>query len=43
VVLVLALFALVWALIGALISLWGAFMATKKHPYYLAKSAAAAE
>ncbi|GCE26981.1 hypothetical protein KDA_24650 [Dictyobacter alpinus] len=33
---------LIWALSGALLGLWGTFTATKKHPYYLAKKAAAA-
>ncbi|GCE19352.1 hypothetical protein [Dictyobacter kobayashii] len=37
--LVLLLFALIWAVVGALIGLWGAFTTTKRHPYYLAKQA----
>jgi hypothetical protein len=36
-----ALFALllviIWALVGALISLWGTYVASKKHPYYQAR------
>lgn len=39
----LAIWTLIWAFSGALLGLWGAFTATKKHPYYLAKRAAAAE
>ncbi|GCF09880.1 hypothetical protein [Dictyobacter arantiisoli] len=38
-ILLLVVFVLVWALIGALISLWGTQTATRKHPYYLAKKA----
>lgn len=37
--LVLLITTVVWMLIGALISLWGTFTATRKHPYYLAKQA----
>ncbi|GLV58584.1 hypothetical protein KDH_54150 [Dictyobacter sp. S3.2.2.5] len=39
----LLLFTLIWAVVDALIGLWGAFTATRKHPYYLAKRAAAEE
>ena len=28
---------IIWALVGALISLWGTYLASKKHPYYQAK------
>jgi uncharacterized membrane protein len=37
--LVLLITTVVWMVLGALISLWGAFTATRKHPYYLAKQA----
>jgi hypothetical protein len=37
--LVLLITTVVWMLLGALISLWGTFVATRKHPYYLAKRA----
>ncbi|GCE05327.1 hypothetical protein [Dictyobacter aurantiacus] len=39
----LLLFALIWAVVDALIGLWGSFTATRKHPYYLARQAAAEE
>lgn len=42
-ILVLLLFTLIWAVVDALIGLWGAFTATKRHPYYLAKQIAAEE
>ena len=37
--LILLVTAVVWMVIGALISLWGTFTATRKHPYYVAKQA----
>jgi MFS family permease len=38
-VLFMLLLTIIWAFVGALISLWGTFIASKKHPYYQAKLA----